>query len=151
MTVFTTQPYSSIKASIERVVRVFANTHPGLSYMHWDGRDTKATLEPGLGDLIGPTGISVQIEPNGVFDITFSVGVSTIQDENGFKMSRLIDEAVKLFPTSSGIPLFDFVSKQEIGSIYTFYPIDVNALSSAEQRAFTMITFSCSTNQLQEF
>ncbi len=133
----TFNPHLSITSSLERAIKSLAA--PGWTYVYWEDRD--ATQELPEGDLLGPMGLGWEEQSPNEFGISVAVAISTVADNNRFRLKQKIDDTLGLFTVGSAIPLYNWTTKQPVSDMIVLSPRSVPPIASAEQRVIQLVQF----------
>jgi hypothetical protein len=104
-----------------------------LKYVNWDAHAELSELPEG--NLVGPAMISLREEEEGIYLITFSIGVCVVSDPNHFTLTKMISELRGLLKPTTRMAVYDHDSTEPATWMVVVTPQEVSPPAKAEMRS----------------
>jgi hypothetical protein len=127
------------KSLMRHVVDQFALCPSPLAYVDFDAHGDLTQLP--AGDVAGLHSFSLSTH-QGYYEATWAVNVSTIDDENLFRLVETMDVFYDAFNPEGVIPLYDPVTAQKVGGLVIYYGTQAFPLERTHARAVLALTAS---------
>lgn len=135
--------YDDITASIQKYAvdkRVVLLTEsPGITYFDFDTVAEAHELPDG--DLIGPAGLGLTEAESGIFEIVASVGVSTVNDPNLYRLRKMISKVYADLRPMKQIELYRHATTTPVGWAVIQGGTSITPINKAASRALQFVTF----------
>ena len=134
--------YESAVFSLQRMVEDFRVEHfSTATYLNWDAHATIAELPEG--DLIGLAGVGMAEDEPKKFELVAGVQVSTTNDPNLDRMTRIISRLFSRVKPESRVDIYVAQGGQVVkaGWMVTALPRGVTPVQRAEVRAVQAVEF----------
>lgn len=134
--------YNNIVQSIVKWIQDYrADAAPGSVYLNWDAHSQVAEL-PKENTLIGPAGCGLTDEDDGMQEVVFSIGVSTINDPNLFELTKQMSKIRGRLRPQMTIPVYDHATATISSWMIIRTPISVTPVTKAEIRSIQFINLT---------
>lgn len=133
---------SIIKYALDKIEAVAAD-YPELQYLDWDAHAEARELPDK--DLLGPAGVGFVEEEVGLWDVTFSIGISTRNDRTLFRLRRLVGSVYADLRPEQKVAVYRLAAAQPnvtptpLGWIVCQSPCIITPVTRAETRAFQFV------------
>lgn len=97
-------------------------------------------------DLIGPGGLTIECD-DGLITASLVIGISTMDDENLFRLDALIGQMFRRVKPGSIIPLVDAETGQKYGNLQVMGQLSVLPVELTKIRAFRGIAIHLGSDQ----
>ena len=131
--------YNNIVQSVVKLCRDFTSEHaPQAGYIDFDAH-AQVKEWPEDDTLIGPAGVGMAHEANNTIEVVFSVGVTTKNDENLFRLRGLMSKLYGRLKPESKVVIYDHATAMPTTWMVTATPVAITPVSKAEMRSVQFI------------
>lgn len=111
---------------------------PDSSWFDFDAHAQASELPAGT--LIGPAGLGLIYEAQGMASVAFGFGIMVDDDPNLFNLKRVISKLAGRLTPGTVLPIYDTESTERIAWMKIVPPVAVTPVSSAEIRSAQFVT-----------
>jgi hypothetical protein len=136
------QLYENVVLSLVKWVEDFRKTNYGeAKYVDWDAHASISEL-PTVDVVMGPAGCGMTEESPGEYEVVFSFGVGTYQDENLFTLRKVISQLFGKLTIGMKIPIYDASTAEPVSWMTIASPRSVTPVTRAEVRSLQFVNLT---------
>lgn len=134
--------YENVVLSLIKWIEDFRSaSYPTATYVDWDAHASINEL-PTVPICMGPAGCGLSEETPGEYEVVFSFGVGTYQDENLFRLRKAISQLFGKMRIGARIPIYDATTAEVVSWMVVTSPRAITPVTKAEVRSLQYVNLT---------